>query len=147
MTADSHVSIICAEDDDDHFFLLKSILEDLSDRISVYRANDGEELLDLLLKRGKFTNKQYSFPIIILLDLNMPKKNGFDALKEIRSLDQFKTVPIIVLTASDNHQDIHKCYELGANAFITKPGDFNEFNEMMKCFCDFWLNSAQLPRE
>lgn len=145
MTADSKVSLVYAEDDDDHFFLLKSILDDLGEQTRIFRVEDGEELLNLLLKKGKFQNENCAFPIIILLDLNMPKKNGFDVLKEIKSLDRFKLVPIIMLTVSNDHKDIDKCYEMGADSFITKSCDFNTYAESIKNFYEFWVKTVQLP--
>ncbi|MGB9980219.1 response regulator [Methanobacterium sp.] len=112
--------------------------------VNVIKVNDGIEAMDFLHKKGKYKNSR--LPSLILLDLNLPKKNGHEVLEEIKHDEVLKCIPVIVLTNSSDNNDIFESYGQYANAYITKPTDFNEFRRYMLTFKDFWLNSVKLPQ-
>ena len=137
--------ILMAEDDDDFYQLTSFEMRNYSD-VQFRRVEDGEELMDYLLHRGKYQNPQDApFPDLILLDLNMPRKNGHEALKEIRSNAQLPFVPILILTVSSDKKDIQRAYSSGANSFITKPDDFQEWADFLKAMKFYWFKIVQLP--
>ena len=106
-------------------------------------AADGIEALAYLRREGKHVHA--ARPDLILLDLNLPKKNGREVLAEIKKDDSLKRIPVVILTTSSAEQDILETYNLHANAFITKPVDFNEFIAIVKSVEDFWLSVVTLP--
>jgi chemotaxis family two-component system response regulator Rcp1 len=105
---------------------------------------DGEEALDFLMQRGQ--HQQAPRPDVILLDLNLPKKDGREVLQEIKSVDSLKRIPVVVLTTSKAEEDICRSYELHANCYITKPMDLDKFIEVVKQIEDFWLTIVSLPQ-
>jgi two-component system, response regulator len=108
---------------------------------------DGEELMEYLTRQGRFAQAPWpAGPLVILLDINMPKKTGLEALAEIKSNRQLRAIPVIMLTTSDAPSDVALSYELGANSFITKPMNFTEFMKLVRNFAAYWLDSAALPR-
>ncbi|WP_373695810.1 response regulator [Brunnivagina elsteri] len=112
----------------------------------LYVVRDGEELLDYLYHRGKYANPKSSpRPGLILLDLNMPKKDGREALKEIKNDPKLKQIPVIVLTTSKAEEDIYHTYDLGANSFIIKPMDFESLVEVMRTIGKYWFEIVELP--
>ena len=106
---------------------------------------DGVEALAFLRREGKYAGA--ARPDIILLDLNLPRKDGREVLAEIKSDDDLKCIPVIVLTTSQAEEDILKAYGLNANCYITKPVDLNQFMKVVKCVEDFWLSMVKLPSE
>lgn len=105
---------------------------------------DGEEALAFLHREGKYANE--SLPNLILLDLNLPKKDGREVLMEIKNDKELKRIPVVVLTTSVAEKDILKTYDLHANCYITKPVDFDQFITVVKSIEDFWLTIVKLPR-
>ena len=109
---------------------------------------DGEELMDYLLRHGRYANEPWpEGPLVILLDINMPKKNGLEALAEIKGNRLLRAIPVIMLTTSDAPGDVALSYELGANSFITKPMNFTEFMNLVRRFAAYWLESSALPQQ
>ena len=108
-------------------------------------AEDGEEALDYLYKRGKFINYEKSNPAVILLDIKMPKMNGIEVLKHIRSKSEFKLIPVIMVTSSGEGKDLVDSYNLGANAYIVKPVDIVQFIEAIKVLGQFWAVINKQP--
>lgn len=106
-------------------------------------ANDGVEALEVLNKTGKF--KDALRPDIILLDLNMPRMDGREVLKEIKSNPDFRSIPVVILTTSEDEQDIYKSYDGFANCYITKPVDFKSFINVIKDLQNFWISIVKLP--
>jgi CheY-like chemotaxis protein len=107
---------------------------------------DGEDLMDYLHHRGKYQDPASSpRPGIILLDLNMPKKDGREALKEIKSDPELRRIPVVVLTTSDAEEDIIRSYDMGVNSFIKKPVTFDGMVEIMKALGDYWFQIVELP--
>jgi CheY-like chemotaxis protein len=105
---------------------------------------DGEEALAFLRREGKYADE--SLPNLILLDLNLPKKDGREVLMEIKNDKELKRIPVVVLTTSVAEKDILKTYDLHANCYITKPVDFDQFITVVKSIEDFWLTIVKLPR-
>ena len=107
-------------------------------------AEDGEEALDYLYKRGKFID-QHGFPAVILLDIKMPKMNGIEVLRHIRNDSKFKLIPVIMVTSSGEEKDLVESYKLGANSYVVKPVDFNQFMEAIKILGQYWAIVNQSP--
>ncbi|ELP31047.1 response regulator receiver protein [Rhodopirellula baltica SWK14] len=114
-------------------------------RNNVYHVWDGEEVLRFLRKEGEY--KDAVRPDLILLDLNMPRMDGRTVLKEIRSDDQIKAIPVVVLTTSNQERDIHESYGLAANNYIIKPVDLVQFFEVIQSVQEFWVNVVKLPKK
>lgn len=107
-------------------------------------ARDGVEAMDFLYKRGNFHSAPD--PDLILLDLNLPRKNGREVLSEIKSDPDLKRIPVLVMTTSRADQDINRAYSLNANCYITKPMDLDEFMRIVKSIEEFWLKTVTLPK-
>lgn len=139
----SPVEILLVEDNPADVRLTQEALteEKLHNNMSV--VNDGVEALDFLRKKGKYANAVR--PDLILLDLNLPKKDGREVLKEIKEDDNLKAIPVVVLTVSKAEEDVLKSYNLHANCYITKPLDLNQFSRVVKTIQDFWLTIVKLP--
>ena len=112
-------------------------------RNNVHVAEDGEEAMDFLHKRGKYSSAPT--PEIILLDLNLPKKDGRDILAEVKADPSLRRIPVIVLTTSEDKEDIRRSYDLQANCFITKPADTEQFAKAMGRVGEFWYSVVRLP--
>lgn len=142
------VIILMADDDPDDRLLTQEALEESRLTNRLYFVEDGEDLLDYLFRRGKYSDiKSSPRPGIILLDLNMPKKDGREALKEIKADPNLRQIPIVVLTTSKAEDDIYRSYDLGANSFITKPATFESLVEVMKNVGKYWFEIVELPPE
>ena len=114
----------------------------LANQIDVVR--DGEEAIDYLFYRGGYSNREKVTPAFVLLDLKMPKKDGIEVLKEIRMSEEYKNLPVVILTSSQMEVDIYQSYQLGVNAFVVKPIDFGDFVKAIKGIGYFWaiLNTS-----
>lgn len=110
---------------------------------ALYVARDGVEAMDFLRKRGAFASAP--MPDLILLDLNLPRKNGREVLSEIKADPKLKKIPVLVMTTSRADQDINRAYSLNANCYITKPMDLDEFLRIVKSISEFWLKTVTLP--
>lgn len=146
MTERKQISILMAEDDDDYYLLAEEAFRDFRVLNKLNRVSDGEELMEYLLHQGKYQKKEdFPRPGLILLDLNMPKKNGHAALREIRQHPELCRIPIIILTISRDKKDIQQSYALGANSFMTKPLNFNQLVETLKVFNQYWFEIVEIP--
>lgn len=140
------IVIVMADDDKDDCWLAKKALEKNRLANDLHFVHDGEELMDYLKKRGNYSDPANSpRPGLILLDLNMPKKDGREALREIKADSDLKHIPIVILTTSKEEEDIYRSYELGANAFITKPVTFGTMVDVMQALGRFWFDIVELP--
>ncbi len=140
------MKILLVEDDDDDYLLIQKAFQEADLCYALCRVRDGEKLMDYLLSRGDFYDESlYPRPILILLDLNMPRKDGREALKEIKSHPKLHKIPVIILTTSKNESDVVCCYELGANSFIRKPTDFHNLVGVVKIIKHYWLETVILP--
>jgi CheY-like chemotaxis protein len=110
-------------------------------------VNDGEELMDYLHQRGPFSGlAEWERPGLILLDLNMPKKDGREALREIKAHPELRQIPVVVLTTSKAEEDIYRTYDLGANSFITKPVTFTSLVELIQVIGKYWVEIVETPK-
>ncbi len=140
------IHILIAEDDAEDRMLTTEAMNEsrLVNRIDF--VEDGEELMDYLNNIGKYSDsKNYPLPGLILLDLNMPRKDGREALREIKSSPHLKKIPVIILTTSKAEEDIIRTYDLGVNSFITKPVTFNGMVNVMQAIGKYWLEIVELP--
>jgi len=139
------VTILMADDDPDDYHLFKEVMEETGLKGHVHLVTNGEELMDYLHKRGIYGNgKAAQRPAIIILDLNMPKKDGRHVIPELKLDPVLRTIPIIVFTTSSSPEDIQYCYENGASSFIIKPGDFQSLTRLIQSIWDYWLGTVQL---
>ena len=138
------VEILLIEDNPGDARLTQEALKDGKVRNILHIVYDGEEATDFLFKRNQYKNA--SRPDLIILDLNLPKKNGQEVLAEIKADDSLKSIPVIILTISKQEQDIIRSYNLHANCFLIKPIDLNQFFEVIKSIEDFWFTLVKLPK-
>ena len=142
------ITILLADDDEDDRLLAREALSESRLANDLHVVGDGEELMDYLHRRGKYAALEDSpRPGLILLDLNMPKKDGREALREIKSDHSLRQIPVVVLTTSRAEEDIYRTYDLGANSFITKPVMFESLVHMMKDLGRYWFEIVELPAE
>jgi two-component system, chemotaxis family, response regulator Rcp1 len=139
----SPIEILLVEDSEPDIRLTKEALveEKIHNNMNVVR--DGVEAMEYLRGQGKYQNSPR--PDLILLDLNLPKKDGREVLKEIKNDDRLKAIPVVVLTISKADEDVLKSYNLHANCYITKPIDLNQFSKVVRSIKDFWLTIVKLP--
>ncbi len=140
------IEILIADDDAEDIMLIKDALNESRLKNGVQSVKDGEELMHYLRNEGKYSDKdKYPTPGIILLDLNMPKKDGREALKEIKADKNLRSIPIVILTTSKAEEDILKTYNLGVSSFITKPVKFSTMVDVMKTLNKYWFEIVELP--
>ncbi|MBI4649815.1 response regulator [Candidatus Desantisbacteria bacterium] len=137
------IEILLVEDNPADVRLTTEALKDEKILNNLYVVTDGVEAIDFLHKKGKYSNAVR--PDLILLDLNLPKKDGREVLKEIKNDDDLKIIPVVVLTISKSEVDILKSYNLHANCYINKPVDLIEFIKVTKSIQEFWLTIVKLP--
>jgi CheY-like chemotaxis protein len=142
------INILLAEDDPDDRYLISEALDESRLNIRLYIVEDGDELLDYLHHRGKYADEtQWPTPGLILLDLNMPRKDGREALQEIKADPHLRRIPVVVLTTSRAEEDVFRTYDSGISGYIPKPVSFTGLLEVMKAIGLYWLQVAQLPKE
>ena len=137
------IDILLVEDNPGDARLAKEALKDSKLRNNLYIADDGVEAMDFLRKVGKYADMPR--PDLVILDLNLPKKDGREVLAEIKTDDDLKRIPVVILTISKAEEDILKSYNLHANCFISKPIDLDQFMKVVKSIEDFWLTIVRLP--
>jgi CheY-like chemotaxis protein len=141
-------NILLAEDDADDRLLAKEALEETRISGSLHCVEDGEELLDYLRCRGRYSARARApRPDIILLDLNMPRKDGREALREIKADPELRRIPVIALTTSKEKEDVRKTYDLGASSYIKKPSSFDGLVDVMRTLGKYWSEMVELPAE
>ena len=142
------ITVLVADDDPDDRLLIKDAFDENNVSNPLAFVNDGEELMDYLHRRGAYEHlRNAPLPGIILLDLNMPKKDGRAALKEIKADEALQCIPVVVLTTSRAHEDIARTYGLGVSSFITKPVTFEALCDMVKTLSHYWFEIVALPPE
>lgn len=148
MTDSKPIRILIADDDADDRMLIADALEEARLKNPVDFVEDGVELMEFLNHEGEYAHlTDDHLPSIILLDLNMPRKDGRTALKEIRANEKLRRIPIVVLTTSKSEEDILRTYNLGVNSFITKPVTFNGLVEVVQILSKYWIEIVALPHE
>jgi CheY-like chemotaxis protein len=140
------ITLLVADDDADDRLMIKDALEENRLANDLHFVEDGEDLMDYLLKRGKYEKSPAPRPGLILLDLNMPKKDGREALRDIKGNPALRDIPVVVLTTSKAEEDILRTYNLGANSFVTKPVTFGSLVEILKELGTYWFKIVELPR-
>lgn len=136
------IEVLLVDDDQADVLLTTRMLKRGQIVLDVTVAHDGEQALSLLKERS---TSQQKLPDIILLDINMPRMNGFEVLQAIRAEPDLHLVPVVMLTTSDAHDDIRRVYELKANCYVTKPVTFEQFQHAIKTLSDFWFTIVRLP--
>jgi CheY-like chemotaxis protein len=140
------IVIMIADDDDEDLQMTQEALKEARLGNDLRVSHDGEELMDYLLRRGSYAAPADApLPGLILLDLNMPKKDGREALAEIKNDPVLRKIPVIVLTTSKAEEDVFRSYDLGVNSFITKPVTFGGLAEAMKVVTQYWFEIVELP--
>src|SRR5262245_62101476 len=142
------ITILMAEDDPDDRVLAKEALEESQLANDLHFVTDGEELMDYLYQRGKYEDvSKAPRPGLVLLDLNMPKKDGREAIREIKADPNLRRIPIVVLTTSKAEEDIYRSYDLGVSSFIIKPVTFESLVDIMKTLSKYWFEIVELPHD
>lgn len=137
--------ILTVEDEPGHRLLIRKRLEDHGVKNTIVEAEDGQEALDYVYGQGKYSDrKTYPAPDLILLDVKMPKVDGFEVLQRLKSDPETKHIPVIMLTSSSRDEEIARGYKYGANAYITKPVDFTEFSEKLRNIKIFWVLTVEI---
>jgi two-component system response regulator len=144
MSKNKPITILMAEDNATDIMLTKEALAHAKVMNTLHVVEDGIEALDFLHRRGKYAKMPK--PDLILLDLNMPRKNGQEVLAEIKADDELKHIPVVVLTTSKAEEDVLKAYGLFANCYVIKPVDFDVFAEVVRSIQQFWFSVVTLPR-
>ncbi len=138
--------ILMADDDPDDCLLVKDALAENRSTVALRFVTDGEDLMNYLNRHGKYRSEEaFQRPDLIFLDLNMPLKDGREALKEIKADKTLKLIPVVVLSTSKVKEDILESYELGVNSFITKPASFDSLREVLKTVIAYWFDTVKLP--
>jgi CheY-like chemotaxis protein len=137
------VEILLIEDNPGDIRLVKEVFKDAKLHNNLQVALDGEEAMKMLRQEGEYFKAPR--PDLILLDLNLPKKNGLEVLREIKDDEKLKCIPVVILTTSNAEEDLIETYKLDANCYITKPVDLDEFIKVVKSIQNFWLEIVKLP--
>lgn len=139
------IEVLLVEDNPGDVLLTKIALEDSKISVNLNVVEDGVEAMAFLRKQGKYINMPH--PDIILLDFNLPKKDGREVLAEVKTDENLKRIPVVVLTTSQAEEDILKAYNLAANCYISKPVDFDQFVKIVQSIENFWFTVVKLPPE
>lgn len=143
----SRISVLLVEDDPDDQLLTQRALAACGSMVLLHTVSDGEQLMDYLLHRGAYSHEPGPRPGMILLDLNLPRKDGRQALRELKSNAAFRHIPVVVLTNVRDEDEVRDSYDQGVNAYITKPGSYQDFEETIRRLIAFWCNTARLPTQ
>jgi len=147
MSSSKSIVILVAEDDPDDRLLVQEAFEESRLANELHFVEDGEELLDYLHRRNRYAEEAAPYPGLILLDLNMPRKDGREALAEIKLTQQFRRIPVVVMTTSKAEEDILRTYDLGVSSFIVKPVTFDGLVDIMRTLGRYWFEIVELPCE
>jgi two-component system response regulator len=140
------IVLLMAEDDADDRLLVKDALEESRVLNVLHFVEDGEQLLDYLRRQGRYADPEASpRPGLILLDLNMPRMDGREALRAIKADPELRRIPVVVMTTSKAEEDIFRSYDLGASSYITKPVTFDRLVELMRTLGHYWIEFVELP--
>ena len=141
-----HSVILLAEDEEDYVLLIRRAFSQAKIPHPLHVVWNGQEAISYLKGEGKFSNRdEYPLPDLLLLDLKMPRINGFEVLKWIRSQPGLALLRVLVLTSSDQIRDVNEAYKLGANSFLVKPLDFEDFTQLSRLIQEFWLKASKAP--
>jgi CheY-like chemotaxis protein len=138
--------ILLVEDDPKDIELTLTALEEYNLANEIVVVRDGVEALDYLHRRGKFEQHSHEYPVVVLLDLKMPRLDGVQVLQQIKADEQLRLIPVVVLTSSRESRDLEECYKLGVNAYVVKPVRFAEFIKAIKQIGIFWMLINEPPQ-
>jgi CheY-like chemotaxis protein len=140
------LTILMAEDDDGHAYLVEQNLRDAGLANPIIRLSDGQEALDYIHRRGRHAGRPCDGPLLLLLDINMPMVDGVEVLRQLKADPATAQLPVIVLTTTDDPREVQRCYDLGANCYVTKPVDYERFVEAIRRL-GLFLSIVRAPRE
>lgn len=143
---DRELVILMAEDDDGHAYLVRQNLQDAGLANRIERVRDGQEALDFIRRTGAFAGRVPNGPLLILLDINMPRVDGVEVLRQLKADPQTERLPVIMLTTTDDPREIRRCYELGCSSYVTKPVEYDRFVEAIRRL-GLFLAIVRVPRE
>ncbi|MEX2137763.1 MAG: response regulator [Pirellulales bacterium] len=138
--------IVLAEDDEGHAYLVKQNLARAGLANEIVHVSDGQEAMDYVRRQGAYANRSSNGPLLLVLDINMPRLDGVDVLARIKSDETTAKIPVIMLTTTDDPREVERCYGLGCSVYITKPVDYEAFVEAVKRLGMF-LQVVRVPRE
>ncbi len=140
------VIVLMAEDDEDDLLLARDAFDECDSDIDLHSVGDGQELMDYLKGRNGFAERsKHPLPGLILLDLNMPRKDGREALAEMKADPLLRRIPVIVFTTSKAEEDVRESYELGVSSFISKPLTYDSLLRLVNTLSSYWCNAVRLP--
>ena len=138
--------VLIADDDEDDLFLIRNAFHVSGIPVEFRSVSDGEELMEYLFCRNKYKDSFLSpLPSLILLDLNMPRKDGREALAEIKAHPLLRQIPVVVLTTSNEKADVQQCYLMGASSYVTKPNSFSTLVDTIRIMLRYWIETVELP--
>jgi len=146
MTNHQPVTILLVEDDPGHALLIEKNLRRAGIANTIVKLDDGRKAVDYLFKNGAYQNNDTPAPVLILLDLNLPVLDGYQVLKTIRGDERTRSIPVVVLTTTDNPHEITRCYELGCNVYITKPVEYETFSDAIRKL-GLFLSIVRVPEK
>ena len=141
----TQMTVLIADDDADDRMFLEQAMRQNGYTHGIQFVEDGEELMEYLRRQGRYSELNAPWPNMLILDLNMPRKNGFQALSEIKDDPKLRRLPVIVMTTSSADEDVVKTYNLGVNSFVTKPFNYNRLVEMVGTLKTYWMDTVKLP--
>ncbi|GAB3964357.1 response regulator [Spirosoma terrae] len=139
------MTVLIADDDADDRMFLEQAMRQNGYTQSIEFVENGEQLMEYLRQEGRYNEQNAPWPNLLILDLNMPRKNGFQALSEIKDDPKLRRLPVIVMTTSSTDEDVIKTYNLGVNSFVTKPFNFNRLVEIIGALKTYWMDTVKLP--
>lgn len=126
------VTILLVEDDEGHALLIEKNLRRAGIANAIVKLDNGQKAVDYLLRVGDYSGHEHPVPLLILLDLNLPVLDGYQVLKIIKNDERTKQIPVVILTTTDNQQEVLRCYELGCNVYVTKPVEYDKFSDAIR---------------
>jgi CheY-like chemotaxis protein len=144
--ADRELVILLAEDDEGHAYLVQQNLQDAGLANQMVHVKDGQEALDFINCAGPFQGRVPNGPLLLLLDINMPRVDGVEVLRRLKANPKTDEIPVIVLTTTDDPREVKRCYELGCSSYVTKPVDYDRFVEAIRRL-GLFLSIVKVPRE
>lgn len=146
VTKETSPVLLMVDDDDEDIYLTKRAFCARQTNLQFQSVQNSSDLFDYLYNRGEFGDKEvFCIPDVILLDINIPKQNGFTILENLRKDSSYSHIPVVMLTTSSANHDIQKAYQLGANSFISKTVSLDGMTEVADKFCSYWFNFNRLP--
>ena len=138
--------ILLAEDDEGHAFLIQQNLEEAGIANLLIHVKDGQEALDFIRSEGPYQGRVHDGPLLLLLDINMPRLDGVEVLRQLKADPKRDQIPVIMLTTTDDPREVQRCYELGCSSYVTKPVEYDKFTDAVRRL-GLFLAIVQVPRE